>query len=279
MTLNVREYGRAGGPEILAIHGITAHGGSWAAVSALLPEHRVIAPDLRGRAGSRDLPGPFGLRRHADDLAALLRARGGSARVVAGHSMGAFVAVMLAAAYPELVERLVLVDGGLPLRLPEGATPADTARLLGPAAERLQRTFADADEYLDFWRAHPAIGPYWPTTWDAYARDDLVGTAPELRASASVEAMIADGAELYGPDWYVAALRSPRMPVSLLRAPRGLLDTDPLYAPGVLEEFRSLVPQLHLIEVDDVNHYTVLFSDRGAAAVADAIEHPRQEQS
>ncbi|MFK4788645.1 alpha/beta fold hydrolase [Microbacterium sp. ZW T5_56] len=274
MRLHVREYGTAGGPEVLAIHGITAHGGSWAAVSALLPQHRVIAPDLRGRAGSRDLPGPFGLRRHADDLAALLRARGGAPRVVTGHSMGAFVAVALASAYPELVERLVLVDGGLPLELPEGATPTDTARLLGPAAERLQRTFAHADEYLDFWRAHPAIGPYWPATWDAYARDDLIGAEPELRASASAAAMIADGTELYGPDWYLAALRSLRMPVSVLRAPRGLLDADPLYPCGAIEAFRSLIPQLHLIEVDDVNHYTVLFSDRGAAVVAQAIEHP-----
>ena len=35
--------------------------------------------------------------------------------VVVGHSMGGFVAVVLAHHHPERVRRLVLIDGGLPL--------------------------------------------------------------------------------------------------------------------------------------------------------------------
>lgn len=271
MTLHTTQYGPAGGTEALAIHGITANGRSWDAVAAQLPAYHLIAPDLRGRGRSGELPGPFGLRAHAADLASSMDADGRAPRVVAGHSMGAFVAVLLAARRPDLVGRLVLVDGGFPLVLPPGRTPADTPELLGPAAARLGMRFADAEAYLDFWRAHPAIGPYWTPEFEAYARYDLTGTEPELRASASAEAMLTDGAELYGPDWYLDALASLELPVTVLRAPRGLTDGDPLYAPGALERFRSAVPQLEVVEVADVNHYTILFSRAGAEAVAEAI--------
>ena len=267
-------FGPAGDPDaLLAIHGITANGRCWDTVAALLPERRILAPDLRGRGRSNGLPGPYGLRRHAEDLARLLDADGGGARTVVGHSMGAFVAVALAASRPDLVARLVLVDGGFSVALPAGAAGADDldpAVLLGPAAQRLAMEFADADAYLGFWRAHPAFARDWSPAVEAYARYDLHGSAPHLRASTVAAAMMQDRAELYGPAWHLDALRGLRMPVTVLRAPRGLLDADPLYAPGALEQFRALVPQLRIVEVDDVNHYTILFAERGAMRVVAA---------
>ncbi len=254
---------------MLAVHGITANGRSWGAVASRVDGHGLLAPDMRGRGRSNRMPAPYGLRTHAADLAALLDADGGGARIVLGHSMGAFAVVMLAAVRPDLVERLVLVDGGFPLPLPPGVAgidDVDVAALLGPAAQRLEREFSDADAYLDFWRQHPAFLHDWSPAVEDYARYDLDGTRP----SAVAAAMLEDGAELYGPDWYLDALRSLQMPVTVLRAPRGLTDAEPLYAPGTLEGFRSLVPQLEVVEVADVNHYTILFADRGADRVAAA---------
>lgn len=263
-------YGRRPeAPAMLAVHGITANGRSWGAVASRMDGRVLLAPDLRGRGRSNRMPTPYGLRTHAADLAALLDADGGGARIVLGHSMGAFTVVMLAALRPDLVERLVLVDGGFPLALPPGVAAiddVDVAALLGPAAQRLEREFADVAAYLDFWRQHPAFLHDWSPAVEDYARYDLDGARP----SAVAAAMLEDGAELYGPDWYLDALRSLRMPVTVLRAPRGLTDAEPLYAPATLEGFRSLVPQLDVVEVADVNHYTILFADRGAARVAAA---------
>jgi pimeloyl-ACP methyl ester carboxylesterase len=260
----------AGGFALLAVHGITANGMSWDAVAAHLPGCRILAPDLRGRGRSNRLDAPYGLRRHAADLALLLDHDGGGARTVLGHSMGAFATVMLAASRPDLVERLVLIDGGFPLALPPGGV-IDIARTLGPAAERLSMEFPDDEAYLAYWRAHPAFAHDWSSAVEAYARYDLDGSAPHRHPSAVAAAMLEDGAELYGPDWYLAALAELRMPVTVLRAPRGLTDAEPLYEPGALDGFRSLVPQLDVVEVVDVNHYTILFADRGASAVADAV--------
>lgn len=270
----------AGTPALLAVHGITGNGRSWDTVAAHLPDRRILAPDLRGRGGSNGMPGPHGLRRHAADLAELLDADGGGARTVLGHSMGAFVVVMLAATRPDLVERLVLVDGGFPLDLPAGAGSVDEldpVALLGPAAQRLELEFADVDAYFAFWRAHPAFAHDWSPAVEDYAAYDLVGEPPHLHSSVAAAAVLEDGMELYGSDWFVEALRSLRMPVTALRAPRGLLDAEPLYAPGAMEGFRALVPQLEVVEVDDVNHYTIVFADRGAARIAETTrlkEHP-----
>src|SRR4029077_2021717 len=118
----------------VAVHGITASGMSWQAVARHMPpDWTLAAPDLRGRGHSRDLPGPYGLERHARDVGAVLRHFGGGAGL-AGHSMGAYVALLARDAHPELVRRLVLVDGGLPLPGAGGTRPGAGADApLGPA--------------------------------------------------------------------------------------------------------------------------------------------------
>src|ERR1700685_436852 len=110
--------GKRGG---VAVHGITASAMSWQAVARHMPSTWTLAaPDLRGRGHSRDLPGPYGLDRHVADVTAVLRHFGGRP-VLAGHSMGAYAALLARDLQPGLVRRLVLVDGGLPLPVPEGA--------------------------------------------------------------------------------------------------------------------------------------------------------------
>lgn len=268
--LAVALSGPAEGAPVLAIHGVTSSHLAWQWLAAALPEARLIAPDLRGRGRSRDLPGPYGLRRHALDLGQVLDRLGVDLITVVGHSMGGFVAVQLAAHRPETVSSLVLVDGGLPLQRPDGVSDADLPEVvLGPAAARLAMRFADAAEYRDFWRAHPAFAGRWSPELQAYVDADLVPDGDALRPATRIEAVRADALELYGPDWYLDALRALRMPVTVVRAARGLLDEPGgLYPAGVLEAHASLVPQLRVVEVSDRNHYTVAMDHAGAARVA-----------
>src|SRR5690349_173678 len=88
-----------GAPLAVLVHGITSNALTWGRVApALAGAFEVLAPDLRGRAGSAALPGPYGIERHAEDVAALLRAAGPDRRaVLVGHSMGGFVATMATA--------------------------------------------------------------------------------------------------------------------------------------------------------------------------------------
>lgn len=269
--LHVTEFGPRDGAPLLAIHGITSSSRAWAALARHLPEMRVIAPDLRGRGRSRELTPSTGMRHHAADLAALLDALDTGPVPVVGHSMGAFVAVALAAVRPDLVSSLLLVDGGYPLARPAGVADADLAdAVLGPVAQRLSQEYPTIEAYRDFWRRHPAFAGAWNADLEAYADYDLVGEPPHLRPASTVEAIAADSLDLYGSDWHLEALEALGIPAPLLRAPRGLLDEPGGLYPD-LPARPPLAPTMTVTEVPDVNHYTILLTDPGAGIVADAI--------
>ena len=151
-----------------------------------------------------------------------------------GHSMGAYVAVLAVDDRPDLYARVVLVDGGVPLPVPEGVDPDELlAATLGPALERLRTTYASDDAYLDFYRRHPALGPSWDDTIEAYVRYDVLETPEGVRSRAVDAAVRADGRDLLlsGPA-LDAALRATTRPTSLLVAPAGMFGQEPGLLPG-----------------------------------------------
>jgi pimeloyl-ACP methyl ester carboxylesterase len=267
------------GPQaVVAAHGITASSLSWRAVARHLDRETttLYAPDLRGRGASAPVSGPFGLRRHAEDLLVLADHVGLVRPVLSGHSMGAFVAVLAAAARPGLAQRVVLVDGGLPLAPPgEGVDPELALDLaLGPALQRLGEAYPSLDAYFDFWRRHPALGDEWNGDIEAYLAYDVVtGDDGLLRSRVSSEAVRADGRGLLtSPEPIADALRALRDSVHLLRAPRGIFGEPPGMQPDELVDvWSSQISRFSDEIVVGTNHYTILMSDRGAAAVAAAL--------
>jgi lipase len=270
--LRVLQWG-TGKRVAVAVHGITASGMSWQAVARHMPsDWSLAAPDLRGRGHSRDLPGPYGLDRHARDVVAVLRHFGGRP-VLAGHSMGAYIALLARDAQPELVRRLVLVDGGLPLPVPEGADlDAVLDATLGPAIARLGQTFPSTEAYLDFWRAHPALADHWTADVEAYVRYDLTGEPGQLRSRALGDAVRADGRDVLAEKPFADALQRLTKPTPLLTAPAGMFGAPPpLIAPEVVAAWTERVPVLRPQVVPEMNHYTIMFEKEGAAAVSQAI--------
>lgn len=275
-TLHVGLWGPDHGVPVLAIHGITASHRAWSVVARLLPGHRLVVPDLRGRGRSNRLSGPGGMATHARDAVAVLDAMGIERAIVAGHSMGGFVALALADQHPQRVERLVLVDGGLPLARPDDVSIDEAIRVtLGPALARLTMTFPDRGAYHDFWRQHPSLGPYWSADIEAYVDYDLEPVpgpkGAAWRSTVRPALVTDDSRDLHDPA-VLNRLDHLTRQAMFLRAPRGLLDeAGGMYADGVLEEWVERVPLLSGRTVPDVNHYTLLFAPQGAAAVASAI--------
>src|SRR3954454_5736843 len=250
---------------VLAIHGITSSPRSWPLLAPEL-DAPVVAPDLRGRGSSQHLTGPFGLVAHADDCAAVLRAVTDEPVVVVGHSMGGFVATVLAAREPDLVRALVLVDGGLPF------PPVDAAATLAglqPIKDRLQASYT-RESYRDWFRHHPAFARDWTPEVEEYADYDL--PADPGRPSADPEAVEADQLDMLESPAFAEAVEHPQHPRVFLHAPRGFADDPPgLYPQPTVDAFAARWPDLDVRPVPDVNHYTIVLSRRGAAAVAGAV--------
>ena len=256
-------------PTALLVHGVTSSHLAWSFVADELPDVRLIAPDLRGRGGSRNV-GPAGMARHAADLAAVLDRLGIERTLVVGHSMGAFVSVVFAQLYPERVSELILIDGGLPLDVPAGLEPDEmVSHILGPTAARLSMRFGDVGEYLDLWRAHPAFAHDWSPELEAYL---VRGGAGALQPATAYATVVDDTVDMNTTTVVTDALAALRHPVRFVSVPRGLQDEPPgLYAadrlPGLLAEYPSVTAE----RWDGFNHYTVVMSHAGARRVAPLI--------
>jgi pimeloyl-ACP methyl ester carboxylesterase len=273
----------AGDQLIVAAHGITANHLSWQRVGQLIDERSggavsLVAVDHRGRAGSADTPGPYGLAAHADDLMAVLDHFELGSATLTGHSMGAFVIAAAAERHPDRVDRLVLVDGGLPLPVelpPDSDVEAVVQSVIGPALDRLDQHWPDEDAYVEFFRAHPAFQPpnTWTETVEAYVRYDAVTTAEgEIRSSAVKEAVLVDGGAAIVDPESAAAIERVVTPSQLLWAPRGILDQSPgLYPPALIDDAVERLAHLDAQLIDDTNHYTIMVADAGAGAIADAL--------
>jgi pimeloyl-ACP methyl ester carboxylesterase len=101
------------GPAILLIHGMAGSSLTWKEVMPLLARsYTVLAPDLLGHGESAKPLGDYSLGSFASGLRDFLAVVGVERMTVVGQSLGGGVAMQLAYQYPELCERLALVNSG-----------------------------------------------------------------------------------------------------------------------------------------------------------------------
>ena len=109
-TAGLRASIDGSGPDLLLIHGLSAHRGEWDDATRLLQERfRVIRPDLAGRGESRAGSGArFGLEVEVDRLIEFADSVDLRLPIMVGHSQGAALAVALSARFP--ARALLLVN-------------------------------------------------------------------------------------------------------------------------------------------------------------------------
>jgi pimeloyl-ACP methyl ester carboxylesterase len=134
-TLAVDDGGR-GSPPVVFLHSLAGTGGQWRAqLEHLRPTRRAVALDFRGHGGSAaPADGDYALASLAGDVAAAVDGLGLERFALVGHSLGGGVALVFAAARPERVERLMLLDPiGDGTRIPREEVDPFLAALDSPA--------------------------------------------------------------------------------------------------------------------------------------------------
>ncbi|MEB3048900.1 alpha/beta fold hydrolase [Mycolicibacter sp. MYC123] len=189
--LHVHRYGPPGPVRILAIHGLTGHGQRWQHLADdHLAEFGVVAPDLLGH-GRSSWAAPWSIDANVAELAALLETAADQPVVVVAHSFGGAVALQLAAARPDLVAALVLLDPAAGL---DGAWMARIADAMLASPDYPDAAEARAEKEHGSWSDVPAA------VLDAEVDEHLI-TLPSGRVGwrISVPAMMSYWSELARP--------------------------------------------------------------------------------
>ncbi|MFE7030129.1 alpha/beta fold hydrolase [Streptomyces sp. NPDC057621] len=120
--LPVYDHRSGTGPTLVFLHYWGGSARTWDLVVDRLVGRDLLTLDFRGWSRSSALPGPYTLRRLADDTLAVLADAGVTDFVLVGHSMGGKVAQLIAATRPAGLRGLVLVGPG-PARPAAEITP------------------------------------------------------------------------------------------------------------------------------------------------------------
>lgn len=100
-------------PPLLALHGWLDNAATFDLLAPLLSDYYIVALDFAGHGYSehRAKGVRYHLVDHVDDVVAIVNQLGWAKFSLMGHSMGAGIAALLAAAMPERIEKLVMIEG------------------------------------------------------------------------------------------------------------------------------------------------------------------------
>ncbi len=260
-------------PTLLMVHATGFHGRVWDQVIARLPDHQVLALELRGhgRSEPRDFNSWEDFGR---DVAAFSAARGLQGAIGIGHSMGAHALVQAAAFEPGRFSRLVLIDPTIMAPAFYHAPPADV-NAAHPAALRKNRfdspqamfdRFADRVPYSVFDRqalrdyCEHGLVPLADQTDTGGGSGRVAGHRFELACAPAFEAQVYIRSR--GNLGVHASVRALQIPVLVVRArpmQAGILPFDPLGSPTwpqLAAEFHNgrdvqLTSHTHMLPMQD----------------------------
>jgi lipase len=252
VSLHVYRYGPDGAIRMLAVHGLTGHGKRWQSLATRhLPDVAIAAPDLLGH-GRSSWAAPWTIDSNVEALAALLDAHADGPVLVVGHSFGGALALNLAAARPDLLSGLVLLDPAVGL---DGGWMRDIADEMFASPDYTDRDEARSEKTSGSW------ADVDPAELDAELDEHLIPwPGGRVGWRISIPAMLSYWSELARP----IVLPRSRTPTTLVRAGR----TDPPYVSETLIEAldASLGPDFRLTDFD-CDHMVPLALPAETAAV------------
>jgi lipase len=261
------------GPDpILCLHGITAQHRAFNALARYLASSRsLVGVDLRGRGDSAKPESGYGLEAHAGDVIRVLDHLGLKRAVIVGHSMGGFVALKAALSYPERIRALVLLDGGWPrvevspeeMSEEQEQEAAAIEEGLERAFRRLDMTFENPEDYLNFWfpDQNLTMEDLPPDLADYYLYD-LEEVEGGYRPKASRAAAEEDSPSVSSTSPTAEEMRNVECPSALVRASEGFFPgSDPVISDETRDAMAEVLDLRSETILEGANHYTMLWPE------------------
>jgi pimeloyl-ACP methyl ester carboxylesterase len=271
ITLVCRGAGE-GRPRVMLLHGFPEAAFVWDGVmQRLAPRVACVAPNLRGYAGSSAPTelSAYRAKHLVADVVAVIEALGAPLDVLVAHDWGGALAWNLAAARPDLLKRLLIINSPHPAAFLRELRHSPAQQAASAYMNFLCRDDAAA---LLVERDHARLWPFFGTApWltpelrDSYRAvwgHGLAGPANYYRASPLRPATGADDLlhNLVLPDEAVTV----RVPTTVIWG-----EHDKALLPGLLDGLERWVPKLRVLRLAEASHWVV---HEQAARVAEEIE-------
>jgi len=221
-------------------------------------DHLVVAPNLRGCAPS-DAPQTvesYAMPHLLGDVHGVLEHFGREQCILIGNDWGGYVSWVFASAYPQRVQRLIVLNAPHPaIFLREVRTnPAQIS------ASQYERSF------------HTAMPPY--PVWYNYYRADPIKIPASMEEAAAMET----------PDlaahFFAGVTRHPTTTSLRLSVPTLVIwgVSDPVMQPGCLRGLDEYVQELTVVRMEDAAHYPMRsHANAVTKAIRDFVSGPRRK--
>jgi pimeloyl-ACP methyl ester carboxylesterase len=132
LTLAAEVWGTAGERPVLASHGWLDNAGSFDLLAPQLTGCEIVALDLAGHgcSDSRSPDSAYNIWQDVGDLLEVADELGWQRFTLLGHSRGAAISLLFAGTFPERVDKLILLEGGLPITAAPDEAPEGLAQAL-----------------------------------------------------------------------------------------------------------------------------------------------------
>jgi pimeloyl-ACP methyl ester carboxylesterase len=159
LRLHYVDWGNPDAEPLVLVHGGRDHCRSWDWVAAGLREDfHIVAPDLRGHGQSDySIGSSYPMIDFVYDLRRLLRELGDRPVSIVAHSFGGVIALLFAGIYPDLVKRIVVIEGTwlldpaihAPERIPVTQRIATWAEQLDKATTQSPRSYPTVEAAVE----------------------------------------------------------------------------------------------------------------------------------
>lgn len=142
-------YGDSTNPPVFALHGWLDNAASFAPLSTNLPDYYIVALDFAGHGQSAHRPqgAVYHMLDYIADVVHAVESLGWESFNLMGHSLGAGVAIVYAAAFTEKVSKLVLIDGVGPISANADSATDRLRKSVDFGLERSQKTMRPPRNY------------------------------------------------------------------------------------------------------------------------------------
>lgn len=239
---------------IIGIHGLTGnHKNLHYYSEALAGEYRFISLDLRGRGNSSETEADTSIEHHADDVIALLESLQIEEPILLGHSMGGFIAALVASRLKQ-TKALILLDGA-------AKASEHQRQIVKPSLTRLSKRFESVESYvLETKAIYNRLGVEWTDVIQKNAEYEIRPFEGGWKHKSDPEQILKDFESFYAFDSKEVCSRI-HCDTLLVMAKGGIGPYPPLFFEKDFEDTKEHTKSINTF-ISDCNHYTMVFQDQ-----------------